>query len=242
MLGSDVCVIYGCWQNYPVRGLLLALIKGRHRLLSWGPFHWRWEDSNLQESCKGGQIHLTDCMMSELMVRKRAIIVLLLVGCFWELLLCCLLERGSKAMHSLRYSCITDSAFLYLRMYMFCVCMNSMNRSDRKRSTTTMPWAVCAMLLPLPVPGPGLWGHFQPKAQLPVGQAQGCSSISAQPSCSVLLQAVGIWAAVSALGTAQAAVCSRGEAGYGVPLQDQCYKAECLMHNGRSIRSNTNTL
>lgn len=95
--GSDGRVIYGCWQNKPLRELSLALIKGRDRLPSGGPFHWSWEDSNLHKSHKGGQIHLTDCMMSELMVRKRAIIVPLLVGCFRKLLLHYLLECGSKS-------------------------------------------------------------------------------------------------------------------------------------------------
>lgn len=38
--GSDGRVIYGCWQNKPLRELSLALIKGRDRLPSRGPFHW----------------------------------------------------------------------------------------------------------------------------------------------------------------------------------------------------------
>lgn len=85
--GGDGWVIYGHGQNEPVRGLSSALIKRRHRLPSRGPFHGSWEDSNPRKSHKGGQIHLTDCMMPELMVRKRAIIVPSLVGCFRELLL-----------------------------------------------------------------------------------------------------------------------------------------------------------
>lgn len=85
--GSDGCVIYGHWQNEPVCGLSSALIKRRHRLPSRGPFHGSWEDSNPCKSHKGGQIHLTDCMMPELMVRKRAIIAASLAGCFKELLL-----------------------------------------------------------------------------------------------------------------------------------------------------------
>lgn len=95
--GRDGRVIYGCLQNEPVRGLSPALIKGRHRLPSQGPFHWSWEDSNLHKSRKGGQIHLTDCMMSELMVRKRAIIVPSLVGCFRELWLRRLPECGRES-------------------------------------------------------------------------------------------------------------------------------------------------
>jgi len=95
--GSSGRVMYGHWQNEPIRGLSPALIKGRHRLPSRGPSHWRCEDSNLHKSRRGGQVHLTDCMMSELMVRKRAIIVPALVGCFRELLLYCLLECGGES-------------------------------------------------------------------------------------------------------------------------------------------------